>query len=146
MAVADYLFEKGVGNVLFQDDIRVLKTRGRIRQVWKGDQILCSIRASDGFIVFNRMGAELVQSALKSPRLRVVVNDDAAPSVASGKSAFAKHILRADSCIRPAEEVFVVDSQDRLLATGRAVLSGDEMLAFETGVAVVVRRGFGSDT
>lgn len=144
-AVADYLFDKGVGKVLFPDDVRVVKTRGRVRQVWLGDKILCSIRASDGFIVLNHKGAELVHAALKPPRLRVTVSDDAAPFVAKGKTVFAKHVVGADSEIRPAEEILVVDRRDHLLASGKALLSGEEMLKFEVGKAVQVRRGLGSE-
>lgn len=142
-AVADYLFEKGVGRVLFPDGVRVVKTRGRVRQVWLGGEILCSIRASDGFIVLNRKGAELIHSAMKPPRLRVTVSGDAAPFVARGKTVFVKHVKVADPEIRPAEEVLVVDLNDRLLASGKALLSGEEMLAFKVGKAVEVRRGFG---
>jgi len=35
----------------------------------------------------------------------------------------------------------VVDEDDNLLAVGRAMLSSYEMLAFNSGVAVKVRRG-----
>lgn len=142
-AVADYLFDKEVGRALFPDGIRVVKSTGRIRQVWLDNEPLCAIRASDGFIVLNRKGAELVHAALKPPRLRVTVSDEAAPFVSQGRSVFAKHIVAADTEIRPAEEVLVVDQRDRLLASGKALLSGEEMLAFKTGKAVEVRRGFG---
>jgi predicted RNA-binding protein (TIGR00451 family) len=139
------LFDKGVGIVLFQDGVHIVKTSGRIRQVWMGNEILCTIRASDGFIVLNKKGAELVHAALKPPRLRVTVSDDAVPFVAVGKTVFAKYVEAADPEIRPAEEVLVVDSRDRLLASGKALLSGEEMVAFENGAAVSVRRGFGGD-
>lgn len=144
-AVADYLFDKGVGRALFPDRVRVVKTRGRVRQVWLDGEILCSIRASDGFIVLNRRGAELVHASLKYPRLRVVVSDDAAPFVAMGRTVFAKHVVDADPEIRPAEEVLVVDKEDRLLATGKALLNGEEMKAFKVGRAVEVRRGLARD-
>ncbi|MFH1821580.1 MAG: PUA domain-containing protein [Methanobacteriota archaeon] len=144
-AVADYLFDKGVGVKLFSDGVRIVKTRGRIRQVWMGDEILCTIRASDGFIVLNRRGAELLHAALRPPRLRVAVDGDAAPFVAAGKTVFAKYVVAADPEIRPAEEVLVVDPNDRLLASGKALLSGGEMIAFRVGGAVSVRRGFGGD-
>jgi len=142
--VADYLFDKGVGTTLFCDDVRIVKTKGRIRQVWMGDEILCTIRASDGFIVLNRKGAEILHKALKPHRLRVTVSDDAIPFVSIGKTVFAKYVTAADPEIRPAEEVLVVDRHDNLLASGRALLSGEEMLAFRTGGAVAVRRGLGN--
>ncbi len=143
-AVADYLFDRGVGTRLFPDGIRIVKTKGRIRQAWIGEEILCTIRASDGFIVLNRRGAERVHGALRAPRLRVTVSDDAVPFVQMGKTVFAKYVTAADPEIRPAEEVLVVDSRDRLLASGRALLSGCEMTAFRAGGAVAVRRGFGA--
>jgi len=144
-AVADYLFERGVGAELFPEGIKIVRTKGRIRQVWLKGTILCSIRASDGFIVLNRKGAEILHAAIKPPRLRVVVEDGAAPFVSQGKTVFAKHVVATDREIRPAEEVLVVDSKDRLLASGRALLSGQEMLAFKVGKAVQVRRGLGVD-
>jgi len=144
-AAADYLFDRGVGRALFPDGIQVVKSRGRIRQVWFEGEPLCAIRASDGFIVLNRKGAKLVHQALKPPRLRVTVSDDAAPFVAQGKTVFAKHVAAADPEIRPAEEVLVVDSRDRLLASGKALLTGEEMIAFKIGKAVAVRRGFGGE-
>lgn len=120
-----------------------MRTRGRVRQVWLGSDILCTIRASDGLIVPNRKGAELIHAALRYPRLRVVVTDEAAPFVARGRTVFARHVAEADPEIRPAEEVLIVDGRDRLLASGKALLNGEEMLAFRVGKAVKVRRGFG---
>jgi uncharacterized protein with predicted RNA binding PUA domain len=142
-ATADYLFEKGVGKKLFPDGVEVVTSTGRIRQAWLGGDILCSIRASDGFIVLNRRGAEFLHGALEFPRMRVVVSSDVASFIAGGKTAFAKHVVNADPEIRPAEEVLVVDEEDRLLAAGKALLSGEEMVAFNVGQAVRVRRGFG---
>ncbi len=142
-AAADYLFGKDAGKSLFPDGIRVVRSRGRIRQVWLPDGPVCAIRASDGFIILNRRGAELLHSALAPPHMRVTVLDDVASFAAQGKTIFAKHVTAADLEIRPGEEVFVVDSSDHLLASGRALLAGVEMVEFNTGKAVEVRRGFG---
>ena len=144
-AVADYLFDRGVGRALFNDGVSIVKSKGRIRQVWSGGEPICAIRASDGFIVLNHRGAELVHAALRPPRLRVTVDEDAAPFVAKGKSVFAKYVTAADPEIRPMEEVLVVDGKDRLLASGKALLTGEEMLAFNVGRAVEVRRGSKED-
>ncbi|RLG57855.1 MAG: pseudouridine synthase [Hadesarchaea archaeon] len=142
-ATADYLFGKNAGKSLFPEGIRVVKSRGRIRQVWLPSGPVCAIRASDGFIILNRKGAELLYSAMAPPHMRVAIMDDVAPFAAQGKTVFAKHVTAADPEIRPGEEVFVVDSNDRLLASGRALLAGVEMVEFNTGKAVEVRRGFG---
>jgi uncharacterized protein with predicted RNA binding PUA domain len=71
----------------------------------------------------------------------VVIRDDVAGFVAEGKNAFAKHVVSADPDIRAGDEVLVVDSTDTLVACGTAMLSGDEMLAFNYGGAVKVRQG-----
>ena len=71
---------------------------------------------------------------------RVVASDDAAPFVAKGGNVFAKHVLSVDPEIRAGEEVLVVDSQDRLLATGTAVLAPEEMLQIKRGLAVQPER------
>ncbi|MEM2282693.1 MAG: PUA domain-containing protein [Candidatus Hadarchaeales archaeon] len=140
-AVADYQFGQGAGEALFRGELQLVRGRGgKIRQVWSGGVPICSIRASDGFIVLNREGAVRLHSAIRFPRLRVVVAEEAVPFVGRGRDVFAKHVLEADPEIRPAEEVLVVDQRDRLLATGRAVLNGEEMVDFDTGVAVKVRR------
>ncbi|MEM3401937.1 MAG: PUA domain-containing protein [Candidatus Hadarchaeales archaeon] len=141
-AVADYLFGKGTGKILFPAGIKVMKTKGRIRQVWLGNEPICAIRATDGFIVLNRKGAELLHQAVPPPRLRVVVKKDVGKFITSGKTVFAKHVVAADPEIRPGEEVLVVDEDGKLLATGRAILSGEEMPAFKAGAAVKTRRGF----
>ncbi len=74
-------------------------------------------------------------------RLWVRVQDDVADFIAKGRSVFAKHVVDCDEGIRPAEEVFITDSEHKILAVGRAVLTGKEMKAFKHGVAVRVRRG-----
>ena len=71
----------------------------------------------------------------------MVVNSDAAPFVAKGKTAFARHVVDVDPEIRAGQEVLVVDEDDKLLATGKTMLSASEMKAFEKGTAVDVRSG-----
>jgi len=61
--------------------------------------------------------------------------------VAKGGTAFAKHVVGVDPDIRAGEEVLVVDEEGRLIATGRAVLSPEEMMTIRRGPAVLVRSG-----
>jgi predicted RNA-binding protein (TIGR00451 family) len=67
--------------------------------------------------------------------------DDVSTFIAEGGDVFAKHVVKADNDIRPKDEVIVVDERGEVLAVGRAVLSGEEMIAFMRGVAVKARRG-----
>ena len=56
-----------------------------------------------------------------------------------------EHVVATDAGIRAGDEVLVVMGDDVLLATGVALLSGQEMLAFNYGVAVKVRQGKGAE-
>jgi len=78
---------------------------------------------------------------VKPMRLWVRIQREAVPFVAQGRSVFAKHVVNADGEIRPREEVVVIDDEDKVVAVGKAILTGEEMKAFERGVAVRVRRG-----
>jgi predicted RNA-binding protein (TIGR00451 family) len=82
---------------------------------------------------------------VKPLRYYVKVKDDVSSFIARGKSAFAKHAVDADDEIRPKEEVVILDGKGRVLAVGRAVLSGKEMKVFKRGVAVQVRSGVMKD-
>ena len=61
--------------------------------------------------------------------------------ILNGRNVFARHVIIADCDIRPGEEVLITNSKNRILAVGKATLSGKEMLAFNRGVAVKVRTG-----
>jgi uncharacterized protein with predicted RNA binding PUA domain len=71
----------------------------------------------------------------------VTVQDDVSEFIADGGDVFAAHVVRAHGDIRAKDEVIVIDKNRRVLAVGRAVLSGEEMTSFKRGVAVKVRRG-----
>lgn len=140
--IADYQLGKGAGEALFPDDVNVFfsKRTGRIRHVYLKGKLLATLRPTDGMFSLTISGAKRL--LLANPlRLWVKVSEEAAPFVASGRSAFAKHIVAADTEIRPQEEVMVLSKKGRLLAVGKAVLTGKEMTAFKIGVAVKVRRG-----
>src|SRR5271157_429769 len=140
--IADYQFGKGVGAILFPDNTRYILSRtGRIRQLVEGEKRIATVRANDGFLILSVHGGQKIKEALPYPKKRVVVNDDAAPFVAKGKTAFARHVIDCDPELRALEEIIVVDKDDNLLATGQAMLAAPEMKAFKKGTAVNVRYG-----
>lgn len=140
-AIADYQFGPGAGEALFPDDVEVIRGRtGRIKHVRYKGLLLATLRASDGLFSLTIHGARRLEGFL-GDRHKVVVSEEAAPFVARGRSVFAKHVLRADPDIRPGDEVLVVGPDGRLLAVGKALLTGREMLFFRRGVAVKVRAG-----
>lgn len=140
--IADYQFGKGVGTVVFPDDSRFISSRrGEVRQVLLGSRRLATLRAHDGRLTLGLAGAALLHGALRPPLSRVSVRDDVIPFIEAGKSVFAKHVISADPALQAGDEVLVVTSDDRLVAIGNAVMSGDEMISFMTGMAVQVRKG-----
>jgi len=142
-SVADYQFGKGVGNELFPENVEIVRSKrtGRIRYVYLNGKRLVTLRPTDGLFSLSILGAKRIVENANSARCLVTIQDDISVYIAEGRNVFAKHIVRADSEIRPKDEVIVVDRTGKVFAVGRAVLSGEEMEAFKRGVAVKVRRG-----
>ena len=69
------------------------------------------------------------------------MNDDAIPFNREGKNVFCSFVEDCDKDIKLMDEVMVVDSSDNLIAIGRAMMIREEMLSFQTGIAVKVREG-----
>lgn len=140
--IADYQFGGCAGTALFPDGCEfILSTTGRIRQIIFEGRRLATVRAQDGRLTLGIDGARRLHAILPAPDYRVVIRDDVAEFVAQGKNAFAKHVVSADPRIRAGDEVLVVTAADHLVACGKAMLSGEEMLAFNYGGAVKVREG-----
>jgi predicted RNA-binding protein (TIGR00451 family) len=142
-SVADYQFGKGVGMILFPKGVRISYSRrtGRIRQIYLDRKRLATMRPTDGLFSLSIEGAHRIAKGRKSARCFVTVLDHVSEFVADGGDVFAAHIVRADDDIRARDETIVVDEERKVLAVGRAVLSGEDMKAFKRGVAVKVRKG-----
>lgn len=142
-SVADYQFGKGVGVKLFPKKVEILfsKRTGRIRYVYLGGERLATLRPTDGFLSLSIVGAKRIVENVDSVECLVMVQEDVAQFIARGGDVFAKHVVEACEAVFPRDEVIVVDGNGEVLAVGRAVLSGEEMKAFNHGVAVKVRHG-----
>jgi uncharacterized protein with predicted RNA binding PUA domain len=143
--IADYQFGRGAGKALFPDSVRFLVSpkTGRVRQIVDEGIRIATIKPSSGLFSLSIEGARRLHSLFPFPNLRVVVLSEVSEFIAEGKNVFARHVIDVDRGIRAEDEVIVVDENDNLLATGRAVLGAIEMLSFERGVAVNVRAGVG---
>lgn len=141
-SIADYQFGRGTGKTLFPDNVDISFSRrtSRIRHIHLDGKLLATLRPTDGFFSLTLEGARRIMQ-IKPLRLWVKVQDDVTDFIAKGRTVFAKHVVDCDEEIRPEEEVVVIDSQRKVLAVGRALLTGEEMKAFKRGVAVRVRRG-----
>jgi predicted RNA-binding protein (TIGR00451 family) len=142
-SIADYQLGKGTGKALFPDKVNIFLSinTGRIRHIYLDHDLLATLRPTDGMFSLTLAGAKRLIKGAKSPRLWVKVQKDIESFIAQGKSVFAKHVVDADEEIRPQEEVIIIGENNRVLAVGKAVLTGKEMKAFKHGVAVKVRRG-----
>ena len=142
-SIADYQFGKNVGIVLFPEEVEILYSNatGRIRFVELNGKRLATLRPTDGLFSIS-IDAGLVLSGKKELVFCFVkVKNDVAKYIAGGGDVFAVHVVKADKEIRAQNEVIVLDENNKVLAVGRALLSGPEMLLFKKGVAVKVRHG-----
>jgi len=142
-AVADYQFGEGASSVLFDGEVKLVKSKTtlRIRNVLVDGAHVLSMRADDGFFTLRPEGARRLRNGFASPKLRVIVNKDSAEFNRQGKNVFCGFVLDCDDDIVPFDEVIVVDESDTIVAVGRAMLTRTEMLAFKKGLAVKVREG-----
>ncbi|ODS42791.1 MAG: hypothetical protein MSIBF_05770, partial [Candidatus Altiarchaeales archaeon IMC4] len=102
-------------------------------------ELIASIRASDHMILPKKLLLDKLHKKFEKPRLRVVIDDEAVPFVAEGKSVFSKFVTGVDTDLRCGDFALIVDSNDKLVACGSLVLSPKEMLDFDRGPAVNVR-------
>jgi predicted RNA-binding protein (TIGR00451 family) len=142
-AAADYQFGKGVGTKLFPEKVKISFSRrtGRIRYIYLDGKRLATMRPTDGYFSLSITAADHIAKKARSAECFVTVRDDVSKFIAEGSDVFATHVVKADAGIRGKDEVIVIDSKGRVLAVGRAQLSGEEMIAFKRGVAVKVRHG-----
>lgn len=141
-AIADYQFGPGSGRLLFPDyRVKIARSprTNRTRYVYVDGSLVATVRPKDGHLTLTIEGARALLN-LKG-RYTVQVKTEAIPMVKRGGDVFAKHVVTADAEIRPRDEVIIIDEQGSLIAVGRAVLNGEEMVAFKSGIAVKTRRG-----
>ncbi len=142
-SVADYQFGRGIGKLLFPEKVEILFSRatGRIRYVNLNGERLVTLRPTDGLLSLSIAAAHRLVKSSKSSRFLVTVRSDVSNFVAEGGDVFAAHVVKVDETVHAKDELIVVDEVGQVLGVGRALLSGPEMRAFKTGVAVKIRHG-----
>ena len=146
-AVSRYQFGIDATNALFKGKIELVISRntGKIRNVISDGEHVLSMRAGDGFYTLRKEGADRIAAAVPAPFMRVAVNNDAVPFVSDGRNVFCQFVTGCDDDLRPMEEVMVTDEKDKVIATGRMILTAEEIRSFKKGVAVKVRSGSGDE-
>ena len=142
-SIADYQFGKGMGAKLFPEKVEIThsKATGRIRYVYLNDKRLATLRPTDGLFSLSITAARIVAENRDLANCFVAVQQNISAFIASGRDVFAAHVVKADDAIHSKDEVVVIDENNQVLAVGRAILSGSEMITFRKGVAVKIRRG-----
>lgn len=140
--ISEFQFGLDRGEDFITDDteLRVSRRTERIRTAQINGEIIATLRPSDGLITLTFRGAELLSRAIPATAMRISVNDDSAPFNSKGSNVFAKFVVDSDPEIRPGNEV-LVENRGSLIAVGKAVLTGREMISFRRGVAVNVHQG-----
>ena len=62
--VADYQFGHGAGEALFAGNLEIVRSKktGKIRHIYNGEELIATMRASDGFFVLSKEGARRLHS------------------------------------------------------------------------------------
>ncbi|MHA1769136.1 MAG: DUF5591 domain-containing protein [Candidatus Thorarchaeota archaeon] len=131
-STADYQFGRGAGEILVPDDARIRgKPYGTILCKVHGEQV-CAFIGDTGMLSLTLAGGKLIRPLERS---WVRFEGDRA----KGGSIFAVGIHKADTSIRPGDEVIVLNSSDEVVAVGKSEMSGREMCELTRGRAVSIR-------
>ncbi|WP_338604772.1 PUA domain-containing protein [Sulfolobus tengchongensis] len=144
--MAEYQFDYSVARCLFPDDhsffIQRSLSTGKIRNILNNNrELYLVLRAQDVLYSLTLISGSVLKSCTKFPEYRVVVPNDIEEFIKNGRNVFAKHVIEVDRRIRAGDEVLVVNENDKLIAIGKAKLSGEEMMEYKRGMAVHVKRG-----
>jgi archaeosine-15-forming tRNA-guanine transglycosylase len=143
--ITEYLYDAQVADELLKNyqDFRFdfSKQTGRLRYIYEGNELLVSIIPNNGFIIPSLFAAERIRKIAKSPKYRIIVEDDAAKYASESKSVFTHHVIGFDPNLLPNCEVLVVDKQDKLAAIGKLNVPVHFITKERNGVAVKVKKG-----
>ena len=117
------------------DRLEVGLVGGRLRYVYLDGRHALTLRPNTGLFTISETAGRLIIEAERPPRFRVVVRGDREIK----GSVLAVDVVQVDERIRPGDEVVIVDSEDRLLAVGRARVSASLMVSLDYGEVVRVR-------
>lgn len=131
--IADFQFGKGTGSILFPDDVRISGYKELGLRVKFDNKHLVTFRPDIGLLT---LSLEAGKRLLGHTRNTVIFDGDSI----SGSTIFAKGIIKADQGIIPLEEVLILNSEGKLLATGTTYLSGNNLVKMKRGKGIKIRQ------
>ena len=133
--IIDFQFGSGMGSILFPQSMRI-KVEGnypRVQRFFINNAQVATLVPEDGLFALTFLGAEkLVEKGFYFVEFDGVKIE--------GGTLYCVAVSDADEQIRPQDEVFIVNKDRRILAVGKAVLSGKQMVMAKKGPAVKIRR------
>jgi len=144
-AICDYQFDPEITDILFsnKEEIRLERSKNtnKIRYIYLKDNLLLTLRPSNGFFTLSLFSAKKIIDNTTPPKLRAIVLTEISDFIKKGRNVFCKHVINIDENLRPMDEVIVVDQNDELLAIGRLKIPIGYVKTFKYGVAINVRKG-----
>jgi archaeosine-15-forming tRNA-guanine transglycosylase len=144
-AISDYQFGPEITDILFRDldEIRIKRSKntGKIRYIFRGEQLLLTLKPTNGLFTLAFLACDMIISNTKSPKLRAVVLTEISEFIRKGRNVFCKHIVDIDESLRPNDEIIVVNQEQEILAIGRVSIPVPYIKEFTRGVGVDIRKG-----
>ncbi len=144
-AISDYQFGNEITDLLFDeiDQISIERSpnTNKIRYIYYNDNLLLTLRPTNGFFTLTLFSAAKIINNISSPKLRVIVLNDISEFIKKGRNVFCKHVVRIDESLRPLDEVIIVNQEDELLGIGKLKIAVNYIKTFSSGIAVNVRKG-----
>ena len=131
-AIADYQFGIETGKNLFYGTIKLKGKYPRDIQIFRDKEHIANLRSTDGFLsILPKYAQEIVDLSYN----RLEFGDEKVV----GSNIYAPGCLKADERIHPLDDVFVV-SNNQVIATGTAVVSGEDMNKMTSGILARVKK------
>ena len=139
--IATYQFGESLANIVIPKSAEIrTNSSGKIRYIFNDGKHYATLRSTSGRFTLSKTAVSKLPTRLVAVLpITVVILPDIEVDFKPGMSLFAKHIKSAKHTIRPGDEVLVINSKNKTICTGRALLSGREMENAKNGVAVRTR-------
>ena len=131
--IADFQFGEGSGSVLIPNTVKIHGRKERGFRVQLDGEHLLTFRPDTGYLTLSLKAGRLLLS-----HTRNLVTFDG--QKIEGSTIFTKAIIKADSEIRPNEEVLVINKKGELLAVGVSRLSGELLVKMKFGKGINIRQ------
>ncbi|MFW9904228.1 MAG: DUF5591 domain-containing protein, partial [Candidatus Thorarchaeota archaeon] len=131
--VADFQFGEGIGVILIPNNVRIHGRRERGLRVMLDGEYLLTFRPETGYLTLSLKAGRLLMHHSHN-----LVTFDGQKII--GSTIFTKAIIKADSEIRPNEEVLIVNKEEKLIAVGVSRLSGDLLVKMKHGKGINIRQ------